>query len=302
MTRVACLGEAMVELSMSGENNATVGVAGDTLNTAIYLKRAAPEIEVDYITRLGTCPFSERIRGFIASEDIGTARITSDPSRTPGLYAITVDDTGERTFTYWRSAAAARDMFADHDFAALDGYDLIYLSGISLAILPGPVRMALLDYLRGSGARLAFDGNYRPRLWEDADTARRVSTAYGEAAHILLPSIDDEMALYEETAAQVQDRLMALGAGGALKRSSAGPLSLSGPVTQDYPAARKVVDTTAAGDSFNGGYLAALLSGADQAAALMAGHRLAAEVVQHRGAIIPASATRALYEGAVDAS
>jgi 2-dehydro-3-deoxygluconokinase len=42
----------MVELAMQGDA-AQVGVAGDTLNTAIYLQRSAPDFEVDYVTRLG---------------------------------------------------------------------------------------------------------------------------------------------------------------------------------------------------------------------------------------------------------
>ncbi len=71
MTRVAAIGEAMIELSIEGET-AKVGVAGDTLNTAIYLKRAAPGIDVDYVTCLGDDPFSDQIEDFIAAQDIGT--------------------------------------------------------------------------------------------------------------------------------------------------------------------------------------------------------------------------------------
>ncbi len=286
MNRVACIGEAMIELSMTG-TTAQVGVAGDTLNSAIYLKRCAPALEVDYVTRVGSDPFSARIRDFISEEGIGTASVARIEDGTPGLYAITTDNAGERTFTYWRSNSAARRLFGDGDFSMLAGYDLLYLSGISLAILPQEVRLSLLDWIQGSGARLAFDSNYRPRLWEDERTAREITARFWEVAEIALPSIDDEMALFGESAPEVEARCARLNARGALKRGASGPMSIGEAVQQPYPPATRVVDTTAAGDSFNGGYLAAVLTGASQADALMAGHRMAAEVVQHRGAIIP---------------
>jgi 2-dehydro-3-deoxygluconokinase len=286
MTRVACIGEAMIELSIAGPQ-AQVGVAGDTLNTAIYLKRCAPELEVDYITRVGTDPFSQRIRDFISSESIGTCHVAMVAGGTPGLYAITTDTAGERAFTYWRSTSAARGLFADGDFSAVDGYDLIYLSGISLAILPQTVRISLLDWIQGTGAPLAFDSNFRPQLWENTKIARDVVDRYWESARIALPSLDDEMALFGESASEVEARFARLGTHGALKRGASGPSSIGEHVDQDYPPASKVVDSTAAGDSFNSGYLAALLTGATQSEALMAGHRLAAQVVQHRGAIVP---------------
>lgn len=279
----------MIELAMS--TPPAVGVAGDTLNTAIYLKRAAPGFDVDYITRLGSDPFSDRITRFIQSHGIGTARIETSDTRIPGLYAITTAE-GERSFTYWRDQSAAREMFqtaTGPDFSALDGYDLIYLSAISLAILPGAVRDALLMHCAASTARLAFDSNYRPRLWPDEATARETIAAWWQAADILLPSIDDEMALTGETEDEVEARFTSYGKPGALKRGAQGPLSL-GPVALDerpYPAAQRIVDTTAAGDSFNGAYLATLFSGGTQADALMAGHCCAARVIGFFGAIAP---------------
>lgn len=293
MTRVACIGEAMIELSMDG-TQAQVGVAGDTLNTAIYLKRCAPGVQVDYVTRVGVDPFSQRIRDLIEGEGIGARRVEMVTDGAPGLYAITTDAMGERTFTYWRSNSAARGLFGDFDFSILSGYDLLYLSGISLAILPQPVRLGLLDWIGETGAALAFDSNYRPRLWESAKIARDITRRYWAAAQIALPSIEDEMALFGEDAAEVEARCAAMAARGALKRGEAGPMSIGEAVKQSYPAAPKVVDTTAAGDSFNGGYLAALLTGQSQAQALLAGHAMAAKVVQHRGAIIPRQAARGL--------
>ena len=283
--RVACIGEAMIEMSLEGDI-ANLGVAGDTLNTAVYLKRSAPELDVDYITRLGTDPFSDRIKSFIESEKIGTGSIGIVPNAVPGLYAITLSEDGERSFTYWRDSSAARSLFEDSDFGMLESYDAIYLSGITMAILPHDVRLRLIEFLRRFKGKVAFDSNYRANLWPQSD-AQTVISAMWEVCDIALPSIDDEMALFDETAAQVEARCRDISGIGALKRGSAGPISIGEDVVQDCAAAPRVIDTTAAGDSFNGGYLAALLAGSSQAEALVAGHNLASRVVGVRGAIIP---------------
>jgi 2-dehydro-3-deoxygluconokinase len=287
MIRVACIGEAMIELALAGET-AQVGVAGDTLNTAIYLKRSAPQVQVDYVTRLGDDPFSDQVHDFIAAHDIGTEHVARMDGKSPGLYAITTAENGERTFTYWRDTSAARELFADHDFGFLADYDALYLSGITLAILPHAVRIALLDSLQTMDAKVIYDSNHRPRLWDSLEHARAVNKAMYDRADIALPSIDDEMRLFEETEAETQARVLAMNAQGALKRGGSGPMSIGEAVQQSYPPAQRVVDTTAAGDSFNGAYIASVLTGRSQSEALMAGHKCAARVVQYRGAIIPA--------------
>jgi 2-dehydro-3-deoxygluconokinase len=290
--KLAAIGEAMIELSMDGDM-ASVGVAGDTLNTAIYLKRSAPDVQVDYVTRLGTEPFSTKISDFIASQGVGTGAIERDPDGKPGLYAITTDAGGERSFTYWRDAAAARSVFMTDtgpNFSVLMGYDVVYLSGISLAILPERTRTALMTWLVGFqsvGGRVVYDSNHRPRLWPDATTARAVNAAMWALADIALPSIDDEQLMTGESPGAVAARFVAMGKTGALKRGSEGPLCLETGTSGIYAPAARVVDTTAAGDSFNGAYLGGILTGSRQTAALQAGHDLAARVVGHKGAILP---------------
>lgn len=290
--KVAAIGEAMIELSMDGAT-AAVRVAGDTLNTAIYLKRCAPVVQVDYITRLGTDAFSERILAAIMAEDVGTQGIERDPNGTPGLYAITTDADGERSFTYWRDASAARLVFVTPrgpDFEVLQRYDVIYLSAITLAIMPVSTRTALMRWLQGfrrRGGRVAFDSNYRPGLWGDRGAARTAMQAMWAMCDIALPSVDDEMLLTDETEDEVARRFLALRRTGALKRGPAGPLCLETGTSSRYPGVSKVVDTTAAGDSFNGAYLASVLTGDPQDEALRRGHELAGQVIGHRGAILP---------------
>lgn len=71
-------------------------------------------------------------------------------------------------------------------------------------------------------------------------------------------------------------------------------VSVSGQPLREVPAVRlakeKVVDTTAAGDSFSAGYLAVRLTGGDAESAARRGHLTASTVIQYRGAIIPREA------------
>jgi 2-dehydro-3-deoxygluconokinase len=286
MKRIACIGEAMIELSMDGDQ-AHLAVAGDTLNTAIYLKRSWPDVTVDYLTCLGQDMLSNRIVEFIAANDLGHANIQRIAHKSPGLYAINTAPDGERSFTYWRGDSAARQMFSGADFRVLEQFDSLYLSGITLAILPQNIRLALLEWLYAAPVQVIFDSNYRAHLWEDRTTAQKIIAEFWQRADIALPSIDDEMDVFGETEAQVAQRFLTQAKSGALKRGARGPLSLGEPVDAQYEPVTEVMDTTAAGDSFNGGYLGALLSGKGQAAALQAGHAMAARVVQFRGAIIP---------------
>lgn len=295
MTRVVCLGECMVELSPAGEELYRRGFAGDTFNSAWYLRRLLPEtFSVDYVTCVGDDAISGERRDFIAAAGIGTASLRAVPGRTVGLYAISLRD-GERSFTYWRSASAARTLAADPDWLAaqLAGAGLILFSGITLAIVPPEDRPALLRSLSGAraaGATIAFDPNIRLRLWPDAAGARDGLTAAAAVSDLLLPSFEDEAVLFGDADPQATlARYRALGARTVIVKN--GPGEVIGWDAADgrvafTPTPITATDTTAAGDSFNAGCLAARLDGAGLAAAIAAGASLAARVCQSPGALV----------------
>lgn len=295
---IVCAGEVMLELIALEGDAARLGVAGDTFNTSVYLARAlrGTGIGVSYATALGADPFSDRIHSEIERHGIDTSLVERRDGEMPGLYAIDTDEHGERTFSYWRSASAARRLFSPGGQVSLDDlnrFDLVLVTGISMAILPPEVRAAMLEWIdqfRAAGGTLTYDSNHRPRLWEDIQTARTVNEAMWRRADIALPSADDEMALFGDASDDaVAARLAGWGVRrGALKRGAAGPLDLSGAhVFVPSGAAVNVVDTTAAGDSFNAGYLAAVAQGQGSAEAMAAGHTLAGRVIAAPGAIIP---------------
>lgn len=322
--RVAFFGEAMAELSLDSDENLapSMGFGGDTMNTAIYLKRLMGEhAQVSYLTVLGHDPLSQRLISMLQRESIDTSTIARHADRPVGLYAITTDEQGERTFSYWRSASAARTLFqCDNglNFDSLKGFDVLYFSAISLAILPADVRVALLNYIeqlrKDNQVISIFDSNYRPTLWESTAVAQQSVAAAWRQTDIALPSIDDEQNLFKDAdEAALLSRLRGYGIEqGALKRGAAGPLSLAKADESGQAQAVEwsrepvsVVDTTAAGDSFNAGYISAVLKAAVsnnvsvddgqgvaipslvQMDALRAGHACASRVIAHRGAIIP---------------
>jgi len=309
MTSVACIGECMIELRHVDDDSLALGFGGDTLNTAVYLARYAGAVgaTVHYVTALGQDPYSDAMVRQWEAEGIGTDLVQRLEGRLPGLYFIRTDDDGERSFTYYRSAAAAREMFAAGAAATLSaqltGFDWLYLSAVSVSILDEQSRRVLwaaLDRARAGGTRVAFDSNYRPAGWPDAAAARAAVRATLRRVDLALPSLDDEQALFGDAdAAGCAARLQRLGvAEVVVKQGHHGCLVSADGSRQRVPTvAGRAVDTTAAGDAFNAGYLAARIGGADAAAAAACGHRLAGAVVGHPGAIIPIGVTPPLQLG-----
>ncbi len=303
--RIAIIGECMIELS---ETVAALrrGFGGDTLNTAVYLARQVltEQLSVEYVTALGTDNFSNEMVAAWQQEKIDTRLIQRLEDKLPGLYFIETDARGERTFHYWRNEAAARCWLetpaAPAIYQQLAQRDYLYLSGISLAILDKSSREKLLTLLaacRRNGGKVIFDNNYRPRLWQSREETQQAYSAVLANTDIAFLTLDDETLLWgaepescviaRTRVAGVAEIIIKRGAEACLVASGDAPLLTIPAVT--LPAER-VMDTTAAGDSFSAGYLAVRLCGGTIDMAARHGHLLASTVIQHRGAIIPLSA------------
>lgn len=300
--RIALIGECMIELQQHANGALQQSFGGDTLNTAVYLARLLKSgAQVDYVTALGDDSFSDAMCQSWEKENLGLSKVQRLPGRLPGLYCIQTDAKGERRFLYWRNEAAVRDCFTtesgDAVLNTLADYDVLYLSGITLAVLGEVGRERLLAALkraRVQGTRVAFDNNYRPRLWASVDQAREAYRACLEHVDVALLTEDDEQALFgyadtEQLLAAYRRRDISEV---VVKRGSLSCLVESAGERYDIPAqpVTRVIDSTAAGDSFSAAYLAMRLRGRGPAEAAQAGHRLASAVIQHPGALIPDSA------------
>ncbi len=299
-TRVVAVGEVMIEMARGSDGRFGMGCGGDTFNTAVYLARAG--VDVSHATALGDDPYSEGIMSLATAEGVKTDLVLRAPGRQPGLYLIETDPKGERRFYYWRENAPARELFELPDWgriaAGLVGARLIYFSGITLSLYTnnGLGRfLATVETARQQGARVAFDGNFRPHGWKG--NLARTRTVFMEAlkrVDVALPTFDDEAVLWGDPSPEATvERLQAFGiAEIVVKNGQQSALVAAGGRQEFIPVPEVVepVDTTAAGDSFNAGYMAARLAGENPAVAAAAAHRLAAEKIRHRGAIMPRTA------------
>lgn len=304
MVRLACLGECMVELSDLADparpGLMQRGFGGDTLNTAVYMARCLEGqagAQVRYVTALGDDPLSAEMIAAWQDEGLDTGLVQRLEGYRPGLYMIRTDATGERSFVYWRSAAAAREIMRawprDGLRERLEDCDLLYFSGISLGILDDWSRgelLALAGSLRESGSTIAFDSNYRPALWGSTAAAREWITKAYQAATVALPSLADEQALFGDgDAAATAARVRSLGIEEVVVKNGPEACLVCVEGRQDWVAPvslRAPRDTTAAGDSFNAAYLVARAKGNSPLEAARAGCELAARVIQAPGAII----------------
>ena len=298
MTRVACIGECMIEMKQAqggqGGGLFARGYGGDTLNTAVYLARLG--VDVDYLTALGDDALSDEMIAGWNAEGVGIRRVVRLSGKLPGLYLIQTDERGERRFFHWRENSAARmlmDLPDTEDILnSLPTYDIVYLSAITLSLYTEHGRgrlMAALKRARLLGTRFAFDTNFRARSWPDLNVARRVFSAAFEEADIVLASTEDLLPLYP---GESNDALISGISSPEVVLKLSEPVSLlrfagGSHEVKAEPVTKPVIDTTAAGDSFAAAYIAARLSGLDPIEAARAGHRLAGVVVCYPGAIIP---------------
>lgn len=299
MAKITVLGECMVELSPiaphDGHPAYRMGFAGDTFNTSVYMARLGDSVA--YCTALGEGdPFSEGVLGAMQREGLDTSLIREAPGRLPGLYAIKLDDSGERRFYYWRELAPIRDMFSMHSaemlFEAAQNSDLVYLSGVTLAVIGDIGRSRLKDILAAiaaGGVAVALDFNYRPALWPSAEAAREALDGVVPSCRYISLSGEDSRPLYGREADDLAAEWARAGAEVVARDESHAVVVHTGGQRIETPPPKpvKAVDTTGAGDSFNAAYLSGRLSGMSVERAVARGHALAASVVVCQGAILP---------------
>lgn len=299
------MGECMLELRQAKDGLMNQSFAGDTFNTAVYMKRTFAQQDIAFMTAVGQDTISQQMVSACSSEKLNNQHIYPNSDRNPGIYLVQTDEQGERSFLYWRDSSAAKQVMQFVDQQAISELckaDMFFFSGISIAILEPqdrPAFWAMLTQLKEAGVKIGFDPNYRPRLWNNADEAKTEFAKAYAASDIMMPGVDDFKQLY---AIETLDDILAFCQPFDITELvlKNGPESvycqLDGKLTHvAITPVTNVVDTTSAGDSFNGVYLGARLAGKDITSSVNLASSAAGIVIQHPGAIAPVGAFDSLH-------
>lgn len=305
--KIALIGECMVEFGTSPDSNIRQSYGGDSLNTAVYLSilNQDKSADVSYVTSMGNDDLSRDIVANWQQQGINTSNVLIDTKRTVGAYLIRLDANGERSFVYWRDSSAAKHMVSHPEFeriqSTLESMDIIYVSGISLAILSKEDCESLinrLERLSTLGVTIVFDSNHRPRLWEHnggQHYAQHIHKKILSFCELALLTDDDEMTLwgdsnYLDTLARLEKSgvnkvVIKRGKDGCVYKNFIDKEIIHVGIKEDI----QVIDTTSAGDSFNAGFLHGYIRGYKPEECSEIGNSLAGVVIQHRGALVDKS-------------
>lgn len=295
--KIAVIGECMVELSKN-ESYFYQTFGGDTLNCAIYMQRTNPISNIQYITVLGDDIFSKKMYRFFKKEGLGCDYIDFLRDKNAGLYIIDTIN-GERSFTYYRNFSAAKKLFSTQILQKcqkdLQHFDMIYFSAITLAIMEKNGRKNLLKLLkkaRKNGTKIAYDSNYRKILYKDVKEAKALHVKALKLCDIFLPSLEDEKELWGESISfsDVINKAEKFGVKEIVVKNGKDSIFYTKNQkikNQKSEHVNDVVDTTAAGDSFNGVYLGSRCKGLSKKESIKIAKNIAAKVIAYKGAIIP---------------
>lgn len=295
------LGEGMVEFwadePLGTATTFRRAYGGDVLNALVTAARLGARTR--FVTQVGNDPFGHALLAAWQAEGVDTRFAPLVPGDN-GVYYIGLDDRGDREFTYRRAGSAASRLAPHHlGIQSLRDARVLLLSGVTQAISASAQAATLHAAVtaQSAGVTVAYDPNYRAALWAPRGGPAAARAAMAEVLRfvdVLLPSFPADFAPLGGAHRHLDDdldrcgRLLPDGAVIAVKAAEGGAYLRQHGTTVHVPAPpAPVVDSTGAGDAWNGAFLFARLGGADDVTAARLAHQAARWVLAHRGAIPP---------------
>ena len=265
---IISIGECMIELSTNESliyaETLHKYYGGDTLNTAVAAARLGSK--VGYITRVGRDSFQTYLLDSWQAENLDTSNIKIVEGYN-GLYILSIQEESRKEFVFYRKKSAATNLSTDdisEDY--IQQANIVYSTGIVQSLsasATGAVKKAF-RIAKDKGCLVAYDPNYRERLW-DADEANEAMEEIIDCVDIImLNNIHDAEWLIDQTSPDkiikyfwdkgVSTVAVKMGKNGCV-------IGYNGEINTIPGRNAEVVDSTGAGDAFNGGFLHGIACG-----------------------------------------
>ena len=273
----------------------SVLVAGDTLIDLVPTAAGPPSTELKYEpsfggsaanvavglarlgqppllwTRLATDDFGSALKRELIDSAIPDKYLIADSTAQTTLAVVTHDETGDRSFGFYRGAGPntrlQRGVVSDTD---LEMTTWVHTTGVTLSVEPS--RSSTLELQRRATKKttVSLDPNWRPEMWESADTFAAVIRGALTHVDVVKATPEDFSAAGFDTSdhkrlcRRVSEYgphtvLLTLGQRGAICYGTENS-PVSGVTTHSgYDVA--VQDTTGAGDVFSAGFIAGMSNG-----------------------------------------
>jgi 2-dehydro-3-deoxygluconokinase len=283
-----CMGEPMMEYSQlpetaEGRQLYLEGFGGDTSNTAIAAARQGAK--VGYVTAIGRDRGGDAFLSLWRSEGIDTSTVIRRRDRPTAVYFVLRKGAGHEFLFYRAGSAAASYAPQELPAAAVAAARIFYASGISQAISASAAEAVsrAIDIARDAGVAVAYDTNYRARLWPAAEARDVIHAAVSRARYAFVSHEDAEILAGLDDPDAVIDFYLGLGPEVViLKQGRAGAVLASRQARVAIrPPSVAAVDSTGAGDVLSGAFLARIL--AKDAAETAARYAVAAAALSTRG-------------------
>ncbi len=261
---VIAIGELLIDFSPAGNSalgfpvfECNPGGAPPNMLTAVSRQGG----KVGFIGKVGDDSFGELLKDTLVKENIDVSHLCVDKEAKTTLAFVTLDDTGNRSFSFFRNPGADMMLTADEiDEEYIKSAKILHFGSISCTHEPSrSATKKALEIAKNHNLIISYDPNLRLPLWKNAETAK--STILDMMCYANLVKISEEEFEFLTGSNDYQANALdfmkehnidllfvTLGPNGAYFRTE----NVSGHLpTYDVP----VVDTTGSGDSFTGAVL-----------------------------------------------
>ena len=264
---VVAIGELLIDFAQRGVDKSGYptlaahpgGAPGNVLAALAGLDKTTA-----FLGKVGDDAFGSLLLQTLAGLGIDTRGVRRDPTAFTTMAFVTLDDQGERSFSFARKPGAdTRLRFEEIDLDMVDKAKILHFGALSLT--DEPARTATkktVEYALSRNKLISFDPNFRAPLWRDRQEAiaqmqwglsrARIVKLSGEEAELLFACPPEEGTERLLRDYGVDLAMVTLGSRGAILQNPNGRVTVAAPTVES-------VDTTGAGDIFTGSALAALL-------------------------------------------